>query len=59
MKVATMGQLDEELKKEIEKGAKLEKVPEEEKKKMEEEKKKRLEELQKVKEALEKQGGGE
>lgn len=45
-------QLDDELKDAIKKGAQLEKVPEEERKKMEEEKKKRLEELQKVKEAL-------
>lgn len=48
--------LDDELKEEIEKGAKLNPVDENEKKKMEEEKKKRLEEIKKVKEALEKQG---
>lgn len=47
--------LDDELKEEIEKGAKLNPVDEEEKKKIEEEKKKRLQELEKVKKALEKQ----
>ncbi len=51
-----MGQLDDELKKEIEKGATLAKVDEAELKKREEEKKKRLEELEKVKAALAQQG---
>ncbi len=48
--------LDDELKEEIKKGAKLSPVDENEKKKMEEDKKKRLEELKKVKDALEKKG---
>ncbi|MHA1732025.1 MAG: hypothetical protein ACTSU5_08770 [Promethearchaeota archaeon] len=51
-----MGQLDDELKKEIMKGKELEKVDPEELKKREEEKKKRLEELAKVKAALEASG---
>ena len=51
-----MPQLDDELKNEIKKGAKLNKVDQEELKKREEEKKKRLEELEKVKKALEGQG---
>ncbi|MBD3195383.1 MAG: hypothetical protein GF317_10025 [Candidatus Lokiarchaeota archaeon] len=49
-------QLDDELKNEIKKGVRLEKLSEEEKKKIEEEKKKRQEELNRVKEALEKKG---
>jgi FKBP-type peptidyl-prolyl cis-trans isomerase (trigger factor) len=52
-----MPQLDDELKNEIKKGVKLEKLSEEEKKKIEEERKKRQEEIQKVKEALEKGQG--
>jgi len=48
-------ELDDELKNEIKKGVKLQKVDEEELRKMEEEKKKRLAELEKVKQALEKQ----
>lgn len=46
--------MSDDLKKEIEAGAKLAKVDEAELKKREEEKRKRLEELQRVKEALEK-----
>ena len=50
--VIQMGQLDDELKKEIEKGTTLAKVDPDELKKREEEKKQRMEELAKLKEAL-------
>lgn len=51
-----MPQLDDELKNEITKGVKLNKVDENEIKKREEEKKKRQEELEKLKKALEEKG---
>ncbi len=47
-------ELDDELKNEIRKGVKLQKVDEAELRRREEEKKKRLAELEKVKQALEK-----